>query len=104
MEMYYDGKCEFPEFLENGGSESSIKRWIQYVLSSKKIDIDVSKWAMDNYVRKYDFLESANLTLQSGETHKYEAEVNGVVFRGDTMTSFGNFIRKYIREKSYFLT
>ena len=55
MEMYYDGKKEFIEFLENGGSESSIKRWIQYILSSKKIDIDVSKWAMDNYVRKYDF-------------------------------------------------
>lgn len=105
-EKYYDGKnidgkIMFKELLEMTEDvfSSPIKRWAEYCLTDKKIDIDVSKWAMDNYVIMYDYLKGVEPKEQRGCEYKYEVEACGVVFRGDTMTSFANFIRKYFKEK-----
>lgn len=101
QEKYYDGKKEFKDLLEMTEDifSSPIKRWAEYCLTGEKIDIDVSEWAMNNYVNVYDYLKGLTPTKQRRYLYKYEVEAHGVVFRGDTMTSFANFIRKYIKEK-----
>ena len=108
-EEYYDGKKSYNELLKMTGDILPSKRWATYCLYVSKykgkdsIDIDVSEWAMKNYVKIYDFLMGNEPVKQklflykkvSSYEYKYEVSSSGVVYRGDTMTSYGNFIRKY---------
>lgn len=103
IEQYYDGKREFEnsykeEFQIDVSEISGVKRWACYCLSSMKIDIDVSEWAVKSYIENYTYLNDATYRLQERYMHKYEIEKDSFVFRGDTMTSFGNFIRKYFMQ------
>lgn len=101
----YDGKLEFLELLKSEGytdeiHNSSGKLWAAYCLSKKNIDIDVSFWAINLYVDKYKYLKDARIQKQERCYYKYEIiDKNGIVYRGDTMTSFSNFIRQYFKIK-----
>lgn len=103
VEQYYDGKKEFEnlfkeEFQIEDFEISGVKRWAYYCLSRLKIDIDVSEWAVKNYIRDYIYLNDATYKLQEANMYKYEIEKDDFIYRGDTMTSYGNFIRKYFMQ------
>lgn len=98
-EKYYDGKKQFNNLLNMTDDISPCQRWAKYYLTDEKIDIDVSLWAMEYYVKIYDYLMGSVPVKQKGFTHKYEVSSSGVIYRGDTMTSYVNFIRKYFKEK-----
>lgn len=100
----YDGKKEFIDILHKEFKsqislkeleENSLKLWAAYCLSIEKIDIDVSKWAVESYIEDYIFLKDAILSEQKGYKYKFEIHKDKNIFRGDTMTSFGNYIRRY---------
>lgn len=59
------------------------------------VDIDVSEWAINQYLKKYSYLKNGKCKQQDKQEHKFEIVKDGIVYRGDTMTSFGNFIRRY---------
>ena len=101
MEEYYDGKKQYRDLLnmQDDVFNSPCKRWAEYCLTKEKIDIDVSKWAFENYVKIYDYLYGKEPTNQPKFTYKYEVYVSELAYRGDTMTSFANFIRKYFKLK-----
>ena len=97
---YKDVIIEFIEFLtefvpEDELQKSSVKRWAAYHKTKVKIDADVSEWAVNSYINKYAFLKDGIKRNQPNEEHKYEISVGDSTYRGDTMTSFSNFIRRY---------
>lgn len=100
----YDGKeyfldilnKEFPQVLLSNKSDYPLKLWAAYKLSKSKIDVDVSKWAMQSYIADYSFLKDASLQQQDKLEYKFELVKEGRIFRADTMTSFANYIRRYI--------
>lgn len=100
-EKFFDGKKYFNNLLKMTDDILPSQRWAKYCLTKKKIDIDVSEWTMDYYVKKYDYLIGNKPVNQQGFSYKYEVSSSGVVYRGDTMTSYGNFIRKYFKEKDH---
>lgn len=118
MESYDDGKKAFISLYVKDGLDkekletSSSYLWAAYC-KNNKIDIDVSKWAIDLYLDKYSYLkdgkckqqgkqEDKSEIVKDGECReqgkqedKFEIVKDGIVYRGDTMTSFGNFIRRH---------
>ncbi|EPI60470.1 hypothetical protein HMPREF1579_00433 [Gardnerella vaginalis JCP8066] len=104
MESYDDGKKAFISlYIENGFNKEELEKsssllWAAYCKANEKknvIDIDVSKWAIDQYLEKYSYLKNGKCKQQDKQEYKFEIVKDGIVYRGDTMTSFGNFIRKY---------
>jgi hypothetical protein len=98
---YYDGKNEFLDIIGGKHDESPLSKELKYKLCPDiSIDVDVSKWAIDSYVRKYDFLKEGIVSTQENCTRKYEIELGNKgrmeVYRGDTMTSFANIFKHYI--------
>ena len=106
MELY-DGKKEFISlYIKNRFNKEELEKsssllWAAYCKTNKEknniIDVDVSKWAIDQYLEKYSYLKNGKCKKQyEGKSkHKFEIVKDGIVYHGDTMTSFGNFIRKY---------
>lgn len=100
-EKYYDGKKYYNNLLNMTDEILPCQRWAKYCLTTEKIDIDVSLWAMEYYVKIYDCLIGNDPVNQKGSSYKYEVSTSGVIYRGDTMTSYANFIRKYFKEKDH---
>lgn len=99
-----DGKKAFISlYVENGFNKEELEKsssllWAAYCKANEKknvIDIDVSTWAINQYLKKYSYLKNGKCKQQDKQEHKFEIVKDGIVYRGDTMTSFGNFIRKY---------
>lgn len=117
-----DGKKAFISlYVENGFNKEELEKsssllWAAYCKANEKknvIDIDVSTWAINQYLKKYSYLKNGKCKQQDkqedkseivkdGECreqgkqkHKFEIVKDGIVYRGDTMTSFGNFIRRH---------
>ncbi len=105
--IFEDGKRQFKDLLKIEDDTSACMRWAKYCLYNSEakakdaIDIDVSKWAMAYYVKIYDYLIGNEPMNQKGFSHKYEVSSAGVTYRGDTMTSYSNFIRKYFKDKKH---
>lgn len=102
-EEYFDGKKHYKDLLSITDTMSPCLRWAKYCLYNSDyknviLDIDVSEWAMNYYVKIYDYLIGNEPVKQKGSSHKYEISSAGVIYRGDTMTSYSNFIRKYFKE------
>lgn len=104
MELYDDGKKAFISlYVEDGLDKEKLETsssylWAAYCKTNEKknvIDIDVSEWAINLYLDKYSYLKNGEPRKQGEEEYKFEIVKDGIVYRGDTMTSFGNFIRKY---------
>lgn len=98
---FYDGKNEFLHIIGGKKDESPLSKQLKYKINSdKSIDIDVSKWAVNGFVHKYEYLRNGVVTLQYNCTRKYEIilEKNEVkeIYRGDTMTSFATIFKYYI--------
>lgn len=110
MELY-DGKKKFISlYVEDGLDKEKLETSSSYLWAAyckhnddnKKnwneiVDIDVSEWAIKLYLDKYSYLKNGEYKKQyEGKSkHKFEIVKDGIVYHGDTMTSFGNFIRKY---------
>lgn len=100
MEIY-DGKKEFIKlYIKNGFDKEKIEKsssllWAAYCKSKNAIDVDVSAWAINLYLNKYSYLKNSKQRNQDKAGRKFEIVKDGIVYRGDTMTSFSNFIRRY---------
>ncbi|MFU9915825.1 hypothetical protein [Fannyhessea vaginae] len=104
MGLCYDGKKEFISCYVKDGRDkekletSSSYLWAAYCKTNEKkyvIDIDVSEWAIKLYLDKYSYLKNGECREQGKQEDRFEIVKDGIVYRGDTMTSFSNFIRKY---------
>lgn len=101
LKKYYDGRDQYLDIIGGQQDESPLLKELKYKLSpDPSIDIDVSKWAIDNYVRKYEFLKDGRVSLQKSSIRKYEIilsnEEQQEVYRGDTMTSFATIFKYYM--------
>ena len=99
---YEDGKRVFLDHFENETDATKenmekypLELWAGYKLCKSDIDIDVSEWAIKNYIRKYSFLKNGEYRNQKSSKLKFEIVSREEIYRGDTMTSFVNFIRSY---------
>lgn len=82
--------------VEKLGS-SPLMLWAAYKQCANRIciDIDVTKEAVVHYAHTYEYLKDGLIRQQNGYPRKFEILRNGEAYRGDTMTSFGNFVRAY---------
>lgn len=82
-----------------------IKNWLRYKICDLDYDCDVSKYAMEIYVGKYEFLSNGIVqlqynnypTFQKWNRHnlKLEIQVNDTLYSGDTLNSFATPFNRF---------
>lgn len=85
-----------------------IKNWLRYKICDLDYDCDVSKYAMEVYVGKYEFLSNGIVqpqynnfsSLQKWNRHnlKWEIQVNDTLYSGDTLNSFTTPFNRFANE------
>lgn len=85
-----------------------IKDWLKYRICEKDYDCDISKYAMDVYKEKYEFLNNGIVQLQynnfptlhklNKHNLKWEIQVNDTLYSGDTLNSFATPFNRFTNE------
>lgn len=82
-----------------------IKNWLKYRICDMDYDCDVSKYAMDVYKEKYEFLSTGIVqhqynnfpSFQKWNRHnlKWEIQLNDTLYSGDTLNSFATPFNRF---------